>query len=83
MLRKYYEEATSLIAEVILGKPLTAQAACPPSDCNCTYLGEHVYPCGSCGINKPWLATVYACWGGSCGYHAGEWVCWRCLPVCD
>lgn len=48
MLKEYLLEATSLLAEAVLGAPVQARAGCP-SWPFCGYILDN---CGSCGAEK-------------------------------
>jgi hypothetical protein len=66
MLKEYLSEAVSLITEVVLEKPIQAQAA----DC---YYEEAVFPtdaCTSCGAEK----RHYAWFRRICCPTCGSWV---------
>ncbi len=66
MLKEYLSEAASLLAEAVLGAPVSAQAAC-------WHAGWCIDPCNSCGAGKyavrHWMCcTDMHCYCGSIAY---------------
>jgi len=74
MLKEYLSEAVSLLAEAVLGKPISASAACADNPA-CHYLYTFHGLCGSCGVEKWTKTRVYNCWGWPVHCSAGCTYC--------
>lgn len=75
MLKEYLSEAVSLLTEVVLGKPVPAQAMCSsPVYCPGT--------CNDCGFGKgKFKQSCYVC-GQACVPYSCGW-CWTSCSCGD